>query len=243
MVAVALHAGHELSPRLSAHMRLPDEERRREEDPYTGYWTTVGDHALVVDRSRFELDLNRPRAQCIYVDPSEAWNLELWTQTPPAALIERSQRMHDRFYALCEALISDIVIRHGWFVVLDLHSYNHRRDGPDAPPADPAGNPEINLGTESIDLGRWGHLVDAFATALRQQPFCERALDVRENVRFRGGHFPRWVNHHFGHLGCAIAIEVKKFFMDEWTGAVDWSLIGEIRSLLGGAVRAVVERR
>jgi N-formylglutamate deformylase len=243
VVAVALHAGHELSPDVHARVRLSDDERRREEDPYTGFWTTVGDHTIVVDRSRFELDLNRPRSQCIYIEPADAWNLDVWTSVPPPALVERSRRLHDQFYAQHEALLADLARRHRWFLVLDLHSYNHRRAGPDAPPAEPAEAPEINLGTESIDAGRWGHVVAKLATELRRGHVHGRALDVRENVRFRGGYYPRWVNHHFGHAGCAVAVEVKKFFMDEWTGAVDWSLIGEIRSLFAAAVRGLMEAR
>src|ERR687884_306413 len=66
-----------------------------------------------------------------------------------------------------EALRHMAIRRGQRFVVLDLHSYNHRRSGPEAPPADPAGNPEINVGTGSLDRERWGPLVDRFADDLR----------------------------------------------------------------------------
>ena len=40
-------------------------------------------------------------------------------------------------------------------VVFDLHTYNHRRNGPDGPPADPAGNPQVNIGTGTMNRDRW----------------------------------------------------------------------------------------
>ena len=53
--------------------------------------------------------------------------------------------------------------RFGKFVDFDLHSYNHRRAGPSGPPADPAGNPEVNVGTGTMrDRAAWAPLIDRF---------------------------------------------------------------------------------
>ncbi|MDZ7732245.1 MAG: hypothetical protein U5R31_03270 [Acidimicrobiia bacterium] len=57
-------------------------------------------------------------------------------------------------------------------------------------------------------------------------------LDVRENVRFRGGYFSRWVHETYPEHGCALAIEVKKVFMDEWTGEVDDDIVAELEQAL-----------
>lgn len=120
----------------------------------------------------------------------------------------------------------------GRFVVLDLHSYNHRRDGPAQPPADPALDPDVNVGTGSVDRGRWGSLVDRFVDDLREHELGGRALDVRENVRFQGAHLIRWVNARFPGAGCALAVEVKKVFMDEHTGVLDPGAWKEIHRAL-----------
>lgn len=50
----------------------------------------------------------------------------------------------------------------GRFVVYDLHSYNHRRDGPDRPAGAPEDNPDVNLGTGSMARDRWAPVGDAF---------------------------------------------------------------------------------
>jgi N-formylglutamate deformylase len=40
-------------------------------------------------------------------------------------------------------------------------------------------------------------------------------------VKFFGGHFPRWIHATFPGQACALAVEFKKTFMDEWTGELD----------------------
>jgi hypothetical protein len=124
--------------------------------------------------------------------------------------------------------------------VFDLHSYNHRRGGADAPPDDPNKNPEINLGTSNMDRQRWGALVDRFIRDLHGFDFFGRSLDVRENVRFRGGWFSQWIHGTFPDSGCALAIEVKKFFMDEWTGEPEPKVIAAIGKALHSTVAGVL---
>ncbi|MGH2722337.1 MAG: N-formylglutamate amidohydrolase [Actinomycetota bacterium] len=126
--------------------------------------------------------------------------------------------MHDRFYEDLRELLGRVQRAWGRFVVIDLHTYNHRRSRPGEPPEDPAANPDINMGTGSVDRRRWGHLVDRFIGDLAAQEVRGARLDVRENVRFRGAHLVTWVNETFAGAACALAIEVKKFFMDEHTG-------------------------
>ena len=66
LIAVAVHAGHDLRPEVAAAMALPEPDRLREEDPYTDAWTAVAPTRVVVHRSRFEIDLNRPRDKAVY---------------------------------------------------------------------------------------------------------------------------------------------------------------------------------
>ncbi len=217
IMATANHDGHELRQEVAALTALSEEQRLREEDPYTGEWTHIAPTRIVARRSRFEVDLNRPRKTAVYRRPEDAWGLALWKAALPEDVVIRSLAEHDAFYDELERIFSDKA-RLGCFVVLDLHSYNHRRDGPDAPPADPSGNPEVNIGTGTMDRARWGRLVNRFIAELSGFDFLGRHLDVRENVKFVGRQLPHWVHTRFPTKGCAIAIEVKKFFMDEWTG-------------------------
>ena len=101
------------------------------------------------------------------------------------------------------ALFRDLQERHGRFFVFDLHAYNHRRAGPDAPAADPEANREVNIGTGTMDRAYWAPVVDRFIADLRSFDFLGRHLDVRENVKFVGRGFPRFVHETFPRTGCA----------------------------------------
>jgi N-formylglutamate amidohydrolase len=240
-VATAIHDGHELRPELHRMIALADAERLREEDPFTRAWTVIAPTRVVVHRSRFEVDLNRPREGSVYRTPAECWGLDLWRDPPGSDVLERSYAEYDGFYAHMGQLFDRLVRAHGRFVVFDLHSYNHRRGGPHAPEDDPAANPEVNLGTGSLDRVRWNAVVETFLEAVRGQRVGGRPLDVRENVRFKGGWFSTWIHRSYPETGVALAIEVKKTFMDEWTGEPDAERIVAIGQALGRAVAPVVQ--
>jgi hypothetical protein len=236
VVASALHAGHELRPEIAALMALTAAERRREEDPHTERLIGFAANRIELCRSRFEVDANRARERCVYREPAEAWGLQVWQQPLPHAAWQASLALYDDFYAQVAAWLRRLAARHGRFVILDVHSYNHRRAGPAAPPADPAANPELDIGTGTIVDARWRPLLDRFIADLRQQPILGRLPDVRENVKWPGLHFASWVHATFPGVGCLITIEVKKTFMDEWTGTVNEPHLNDIRAALAATV-------
>jgi len=240
LIATAVHDGHDIRPDLRPYIALSESGRYREEDPFTGIWAEVAPSRVIALRSRFEVDLNRPRESAIYRTPEDCWGLALYAQQPPEVLLERSLAEYDEFYDTMHEFLSNVVREHGRFVVFDLHSYNHRRAGPRGPQADPMHNPQVNVGTESIDRDRWGGVVDAFCESLRAADFPGGRLDVRENVKFKGGNWSRWVNKNFPNEGVAIAIEFKKFFMDEWTGLPDWNLISAVSTALKATIDPVL---
>jgi len=72
LIATAIHDGHALRDDIMRYMALSDAERLREEDPFTGRWTQLAPTRVVGTRSRFEVDLNRPREQAVYRTPAAA---------------------------------------------------------------------------------------------------------------------------------------------------------------------------
>ena len=124
IVAVAIHNGHSMREELAALCAVSESDRLREEDPYTHRWTQVAATRVVGLRSRFEVDLNRPRDGSVYIGPEDAWGMQVWKERPGAAILARSLAEHDAFYQEMERILRDVVNTFGRFVVLDLHTYN-----------------------------------------------------------------------------------------------------------------------
>ncbi|NZA27081.1 N-formylglutamate amidohydrolase [Luteimonas sp. SJ-92] len=240
VLAVALHDGHAMRGSLRPHLAFDDAQLRRDEDPLTGLFTDVGDSRLCVRTSRFEVDLNRPRDKSLSTDPDDTWGLRIWRGPLPREELERSLAIHDAFYAMVHALLERLLARWGCVLLLDIHSYNHRRDGAGAPPAPQQGNPDIELGVTTADRARWGGVIARLGETLRGSPVGGRVPDVRENVRYpTGGHFAESLYAHFGERLCVISPEFKKIYMDEWTGRADLAVVDDLRAGWRRAVAAV----
>lgn len=242
VVATAIHDGHAVRDAVQRLCALCETERLREEDPFTEFLIRDFPNRIVVHRSRFEVDINRPRPGAVYLRPEQAWGLDVWAEEPPQALVDASLSMHDEYYEMLTSFLAGIERCHGRFVVLDVHSYNHRRAGPEAEPALAADAPDINIGTISMDRRKWACVVDDFMAALRAFDFPGGSLDVRENIAFQGrGEQARFIHEHFPETGCAIAVEFKKFFMEEWTGEPRPEVLVALRGLLASTLPVLVE--
>ena len=239
IVAVAIHDGHALSAGVEALIRLDAGERLREEDPATGRLAEVAQTSVVVGLSRFEVDMNRPRESAVYRTPDDAWGLQVWDEAVPESVARASLEKYDAFYTHLRELLLALVRTHGRFVVFDIHSYNHRRGGPDADPAPSEANPQINVGTAALNRELWGPVVDAFIESMSAREVAGEKLDVRENVRFKGGYLSRWVAENFPTTGCALAIEFKKTYVDEWSGEIDEARLEELRQALKATIAPV----
>jgi hypothetical protein len=242
LVATAIHDGHTVREEVLAQMAIPEPNRLREEDPCTGRWAQVAPTRVVGLRSRFEVDLNRPREKAVYLTPADAWGLEVWKSTLPAEIATRSLAQYDAFYQALGQLYQNLADQHGHFVVLDLHTYNHRREGPEGPRADPEANPQVNIGTGTLPEGHgFRPLIDRLMHDLSTFDFPGGKLDVRENVKFRGGQHATWAHQRFPGQACVIAIEFKKFFMCEWSGEPDPPLVDAIGQALACTTAGILE--
>lgn len=242
VIATAIHDGHALRPEVLAAMALDDTGRLREEDPFTGQAVAaVGNH-IIVHRSRFEVDINRARDTAVYETPDQSWGLKVWKDRPSPDLIDGSLAIHDAYYANLATTLDLLALRHDKFLLLDVHSYNHRRDGPDADPTPQEDAPDINIGTFSMPRAEWAWLVDPLIDEIAAFDFAGRTLDVRENVAFQGkGEQTRFVHDRYPGRGCAIAFEFKKIFMDEWTGTPDPTALSAMRELIAHLANKATE--
>lgn len=246
VLATAIHDGHVLRPDIASRMALDDAGRLREEDPFTGQAIAGLPIHVIPHRSRFEIDLNRALDEAVYLTPQQSWGLEVWKDAPSGELLADLHAYHRAFYAMLGQVLDTVAARHGRFVVLDVHSYNHRRDGADAPATAQQDAPDINIGTFSMPRQEWAWLLEPLMEAMAAFDFNGRTLDVRENVAFQGrGELTRFVHARHPGKGCAIALEFKKFFMDEWTGQPDEAELAAMRGFMrhcADSARRLLER-
>ncbi len=227
-LSMAIHNGHDVDQEVEKYFVIDEFTRLREEDPFTGFLAKISQNYMIVHTSRFQTDLNRSREEALYRTPEQAWGLDVWKKDVPVLLLDRLLDNYDHFYKRLGLFLKGLIYSSGYLIIYDFHSYNHRR-GIDGVKADPAQNPEINIGTGSLNRNLWAPVVDTFCDALYRHDYFGRGLDVRENIKFRGGYLSRWIHEHFPDRTCVLAIELKKFFMDEWNGAVDVLQLYELR--------------
>ncbi len=207
-VCTAIHAGHRLRPELQPKCALSEQERLYEEDPYTD--VLVGNQPITVFArdSRFEYDLNRAPESCIY---EEAWGKAVWQQPLTESERQTSLDKHGAFYAVLGALYRKLESLYPAVLTYDVHSYNWQRPGM-------GDTPLFNVGTEQVDMQRWGGEVERWVTTLSEirLPGIEVRAAVNE-VFFGRGYHATFVREHLKNT-LILPSEVKKVFMDEHSG-------------------------
>ena len=243
VVATAIHDGHFLRPEIISNSGLTEEERLREEDPFTAQFISYFPATIVGLRSRFEFDLNRSPEKAIYRIPEDAWGLDVWKTPLSDQQLAESKVMYDLAFNEMRPFFQACIDEFGSVVVFDCHSYNHRRDGAEGSIADPQGNPDVNLGTANLNRTIWLPVIEAITQQFSAHHLDGKPLDVRENIKFKGGYFSQWLYSEFGDKVCAVAIEFKKIFMDEWTGILHEQHHRELTELLTGLLPTVEKIR
>ncbi len=230
LLATAIHNGHQMSPEMLAICGIDAEVRLREEDPFTGEMAALFPNNFVVESSRFLIDLNRAPENAVYLKPEDCWGLPVRTAPVPQPLLDSLRGDHASWYRLLRYQIELLLQLHPRLVVLDLHSYNHRRGGPNAEPDPQTSNPDIIIGRSNLGEAHYPQ-ADALCRLLDGQIHQGRALDCRQDVKFTGGYLSRWLNSTFPDRLVCLAIEFKKTFMDEWSGELDRLAWTELKRL------------
>lgn len=235
IISMALHDGHFVPTDAGEFMLLSEFERFREEDPFTGEMADLPNvNKVLVKSSRFYTDLNRAKEKAIYLKPEDAWGLSVWHTETPKTVLQKAEHYYDQFYRELKMLIESTLQEYGYFFILDIHSYNHRRENPHTEsPLET--HPEINLGTH-YNQEKWRGLLNQFQGYLSYCTINGKRPDVRENIIFKGGGMAQWVIKHYGNKGAVVSVEFKKTFMDEWTGRNNQKHVQSINEALKGSL-------
>ena len=237
IICTAIHNGHDLSEFVLAKTNLSDIERFYEEDPFTEAFTQDCNNRLIAKVSRFQVDLNRSREKCIYINPEDAWGLSVRRQEFTENELDALYQLYDDFYDDLKKQINRLKESYKEIFVFDIHSYNYRRCGEEA---DPEKNPEIILGTSNMPV-EYMPLIDDIKSKFDEFVFFGRKLDTRINVTFPGGYFPRWIHNNFDNVIC-VSIEFKKIFMDELAGEVHNDMLWELKRVFNTVREMIAEK-
>ncbi|WP_417346665.1 tyrosine/phenylalanine carboxypeptidase domain-containing protein [Ferrimonas sp.] len=210
VVAAAIHAGGQLRRDLLDNCLLSNKERFYEEDPATDQFISSQPITLVGRDSRFEYDLNRPRALSTYY--RSAWSRQVWQRPLSAKQRERSHLKHQCFYTLFDALLAKLEGLFPNVLVFDIHSYNHKRIERQVP--------LFNVGTAQIDMERWGTVVERFNRELNRIKLSDIKVESKLDEVFQGrGYLIAHTNARFDRT-LVLPTEVKKVYMDEESGTM-----------------------
>ncbi len=218
-ICTAVHDGHNFSDKLAPYCALSEEERLYEEDPYTGDLIESMPITMIGKDSRYEYDLNRPIARCIY---SKAWGKDVWNKPLTKSLKRRSIEKHRVFYRVLDALVCKVEELFGACVVFDIHSYNAARISDQAP--------TFNIGTEQIDIDRWGKTLNRLKSNLGKLELTHTKVRAAFDEVFYGrGYLISHMNSRFENT-LVVPCEVSKVFMNEQSGEVYPLLLNEVKS-------------
>lgn len=225
-VCTAIHNGHRMRPELEAKCAWSESQRRTEEDPYIADVISRMPITVTGGDSRFEYDLNRAPDQCIY---EVAWDKPVW-KTPLNDEEKRlSRAKHEAFYSVLGALYAKLESLHPAVLTYDVHSYNSRRPGM-------GDTPMFNIGTEQLDTARWQPDIDAWVRVLSEIRLP--GINVRaviNEVFFGRGYHAAFVVTRFPNT-LPLPTELKKVFMDEFSGHPDMEMLRALHNAFGAAI-------
>lgn len=206
-VCTAIHAGHKFRTSLKRYCCLNEGERLYEEDPYTGQLIGAMPITLTALDSRYEYDLNRPLATCIY---KTAWGKKVWQKTVPSKERQAGVHKHQQFYRILDALLSRIEKKFKAALVFDVHSYNHLRISGECP--------TFNLGIEQLDQERWQPVLDRSIRQLRKIKLPNLPVSAAFNQVFFGrGYLTAHICSRYQNT-LVLPFEIKKIYVDELSG-------------------------
>ncbi len=221
----AIHNGGLLRKELQGKIALSDYERWYEEDPHTADFISSMPITLVGLDSRYEYDLNREPANCIY---TEAWGKQVWKKKLSAGDLKLSRSKHANYYKVLDALVTQLEASFGGCVVYDFHSYNYKRWERDVP--------LFNIGTEQIDRERYKVNIEDWLNELGSINLSDTPVLALENEVFFGrGYNLMHITERFPNT-LVLATEVKKIFCDELNGDAYPKVIRSLQQKLKMAI-------
>jgi uncharacterized protein (TIGR02421 family) len=228
IISTAIHAGSQFRGMLATRCRLTKSERFYEEDPWTSEFIASMPIQLIAKDSRYEYDLNRPLATCIY---QTAWGKKVWRYKLPEKEKKISINKHQTFYRVLDALVAQLEKKFKHCLIFDIHTYNYQRIN--------RKTPTFDLGTRQINNDRWMPMIHATLKSLNSIQVDNLPVNAEENDVFVGnGYMISHINSRFENT-LVLPIEIKKCFMNEISGKLYTDIFWELNSAFISAIHEI----
>ncbi|HLG20746.1 MAG TPA: N-formylglutamate amidohydrolase [Bdellovibrionota bacterium] len=239
LIALAIHAGHRVREEMTVKMSIEEDERLHEEDVHVEQFIAEAPIQMIGLDSRFEYDVNRPRGNSVYLKPMESWGKKVWRTPPSKDELEISYQKYDEFHELLEFIVETIT---GYFpkpVILDLHSYNYRRQSYNGKENS---LPVLNLGTTALDRKKHAKSIDRALSDLAAIKLPGVPMVVKENDVFKGnGAVAKAMASKFPE-SLLLNIEIKKVYMNEENGDFHPAILNALKESLHKFARTTMEQ-
>ena len=224
-VCAAIHHGENLRESLKSKCALSKLQRWKEEDPLTGDFISSMPIKIIANDSRYEYDLNRKPEECIYKD--KAWGQTVWKEKLNEDDLTISLKKHALFYKVFDSLLTKITQKFQKCIVYDIHSYNFKRIGEDAP--------VFNVGTEQL-LPKYRNEIQEWLSQLSKIKLPNIINTTEENKVFFGKGY--LANHVCARSEDILVLptEIKKIYCDEDSGDQYSDIINSITTGLKTAI-------
>jgi N-formylglutamate amidohydrolase len=232
-VCTAIHAGHNLTHSLEKNCLLSKVQRLQEEDEFTDKLIATQPIQLIIHDSRYEYDLNRDESEYLY---EYAWGKKVWKEPLVNRLKQKSLAKHRRYYRILTALLKQLMSIHRQCLVFDVHSYNYQMRHYIRAPV-------FNLGTAFLDNHLYQHLIKLMSWQLSAIEIPGIDVDVMLNEVYVGdGFHAQFVHDNFGKHVALIPLEIKKIYMDEYTGKKDEVIFKWIKQGLERSIKNISKK-
>jgi N-formylglutamate amidohydrolase len=250
LLGLAIHCGTKLPPELQKMCLLSDWEKSRIEDFRTEVFLEGMENHVYTEDSRFLYDLNRSKETCLYEKRGDLWGVNIdestlnkkerkelhkpiWAEPFSEELKRACLEKHDLFYSML-SFIAEFFLKHnGNGLFFDMHSYNWKAR------SDPEKLPDVNLGTEFVDLRKHHEIISTWIRELEKIKIQGRNLVVAENALFKGGYLTRFISEAYPDVA-VLCSEFKKIYMDEDTNQIYAESLEELRQGINKAVNRLI---
>lgn len=231
VAAVAIHAGSRIRSELQPYLLADDFLRRSEEDYGTSLLIESCPDIVILDDSRAEYDVNRPRETALPLTADRFWGIQLYREIPPDEINRRTLAKYDYFRHFMAEYTASMVDKFGYCYVFDIHSFNPSRQAEKGL----APVPLFCVGTRNVPP-RFRSKADQLIRQIRAIAVPGLTNHTLENCPFSGGDFGRSLVEHDDRV-CVFSIETAKYYLDEKTQLIDFGILQNIARELSKIIR------